>query len=484
MHRLVLISAAFSCLFGCTWLSPGSLSKYSLDYNAAIQDSGDKLLVINVLRARDQAPLHFGDVPSIHETVQFTAGVTPTLMFGPIRPASASSMVAPTASIQDSPSFEMDNLDTQDFIQGVMSPIEPKVVKYWLDRGLDQRIALLLFFSSMTISYDAPSDGRTKAEKPKEPAETVFVLNEPRARVPVVEPPSLMDGRRLVHTKQGIDVDKSLKHELPFLTYLSIIDWINGRLAAVASDDKTAVGPPVYLGNNTMEKYFKDIARIDPKNYELDPVKDQKAKKGWYQLYAVSDNKVVSLCLSGGASLAIKGGAKPDKPAAAPDAKSDDDDDPCKGAPVSEPPTAGQTHPKCPTLASWVADPGTCEIDKKRLHFAFGLRSAGDVVHFLGDLVYLQENPFELQPGNHVNNPVTLGFPTGTNPDDGGALFTLSHGAVPGRFQVAYVDGSYTVGNASDHDHTLEVLSILTQLINLNKSAKDLRETPTVKIIP
>jgi hypothetical protein len=187
MRRFSIIIATMLWVNGCTWLSPESLSKYSLDYNSAIQDSGDKLLVINVLRARDQAPLHFGDVPSIHETVQFTAGVTATALFGPVHPGTASDMVAPTVSLQDSPSFEMDNLDTQDFITGIMSPIQPKVVKYWLDRGLDQRLALLLFFSSVTVSLDQASDGPSAAlkskklpEKSKQPAGTVMVLNSPR----------------------------------------------------------------------------------------------------------------------------------------------------------------------------------------------------------------------------------------------------------------------------------------------------------------
>jgi hypothetical protein len=476
MRRAVTITAIAGCLYGCTWLSPESLSKYSLDYNSAIQDSGDKLLVINVLRARDQAPLHFGDLPSIHETVQFTGGIAPTVLFGPAHAGSPSNTVAPTASIQDSPSFEMDNLDTQDFTNGIMSPIQTKVVKYWLDRGLDQRIALLLFFSSITVSYDPLAAKGPKSAEPKAPPERVLVWNEPRMH-PAAQF-GFYDPRGIAHSAEGITLDLLHQEELPFLNYLALIDWINGRMAAVSSDDKTAVGAPVYLGARTPEQYFKDIVRIDPKKYELDQLKkDGKDKKGWYQLYAVSDDKVISLCLSGGSNFTIKGG----KPAAA---EKEDDNDSCRSVPITKPRPVQKALPPCAKLADWIAAPWDCEIDKKRLHFTVTLRSAGDVVHFLGDLEYLQEHPFALQPKNHLNPLVTIGFPGDMDPSNGGVLFTLTRGAVPGRFQVVYADGTYTVGNANDSDHTLQVLSIVTQLINLNKSAKDLRETPTVKLIP
>jgi hypothetical protein len=63
-------------------------------------------------------------------------------------------------------------------------------------------------------------------------------------------------------------------------------------------------------------------------------------------------------------------------------------------------------------------------------------------------------------------------------------LFNLARDKSDGQFQVSYPDGIYTVGKDSDQDHTLEVLSTLTQLIGLNRSAKDLTKTPTVQVVP
>lgn len=503
MRRLLLWSALALGMTGCGGLIPSSsLSSSSLDYNSAIQDASDKLLVINILRARDLAPLHFGDIPSIHETVQVTAGLTPTFIFGPVHPASVSNSVAPSLSLQDSPTFEMDNLDTQDFVTGVMSPIQPKVVKYWLDRGLDQRIALLLFFSGVSVSLDqeieagpkkpATSKKETKAAKKKQ---TVFVLNSPRAVLPLAaqERPQLPGSS---YTRQGVALDKSGERKVPFLSYLSIIDWINdnGGLVPVATDDKTEVGPKLRIDKSNIDKYFRDFVRIDPEKYELDPVKDEngKERKDWYQLYALGDEKKIAFCFAG-AALNVRNLSKPGASSTKSENAGDDDGDACRDAGLEggEKPGSedGEKLPRCKNLAEWLENlrHKTCSVPADSIHFELRFRSAGDVVHFLGDLVYRQEHPFDLPESLPLNNPITLGYcPPSATPacDPGGMLFTLAHGDSPGRFKVAYVDGSYTVAHASEKDHTLEVLSILTQLIDLNKSAKDLRETPTVKIIP
>ena len=107
-------------------------------------------------------------------------------------------------------------------------------------------------------------------------------------------------------------------------------------------------------------------------------------------------------------------------------------------------------------------------------------------MHFLGDLVWLQEN---MNPRNLLNNPITLGYcgegaPAGCS--ERGVLFRIARETEgnPGRLRVPYRGDYYTVPNAAPDDHTLQVLAIASQLINLNKSAKELRSTPTVQIVP
>jgi hypothetical protein len=51
-------------LNGCA-IAPAVIKSDSMGFDAAIEDISNKLLLINVLRARDNAPLHFADIPVI-----------------------------------------------------------------------------------------------------------------------------------------------------------------------------------------------------------------------------------------------------------------------------------------------------------------------------------------------------------------------------------------------------------------------------------
>ena len=79
-------------------------------------------------------------------------------------------------------------------------PIDPKVVKYWLDRGLDRRIALLLFFSAVEIIETRSAAG---------PIHTIRIANSPREaaeaikRLPPADVARFEQGERVEIVVQG-----------------------------------------------------------------------------------------------------------------------------------------------------------------------------------------------------------------------------------------------------------------------------------------
>jgi len=133
--RAILILAIALALSACS-LPTAAVRSQVVSYDDAIEDVTNKLLVLNILRAKDKAPLHFDEIPSIHETIQATGSLAFTIPYGPRPPQWTRNSVAPGLNLQVSPSFEIDHLDTKDFVTGLASPIDPKFVKYWLDRGL------------------------------------------------------------------------------------------------------------------------------------------------------------------------------------------------------------------------------------------------------------------------------------------------------------------------------------------------------------
>jgi hypothetical protein len=136
------------------------------------------------------------------------------------------------------------------------------------------------------------------------------------------------------------------------------------------------------------------------------------------------------------------------------------------------------------------------------------IRSVGEIFQFLGDLIHYQEEirrHFEQtpQPGIKLNTPVTFGF-CADNPEPGcdDVFVRLDADPCNARFSLRYRERDYFVGNfdppgpdarrdvscqpdpATRKDHTIEVLGVLHQLVGLNKSATDVRATPTVQVLP
>src|ERR1043165_2188482 len=134
MHRIIAICLAI-VLHGCGFSST-VIKTDALSFGGVIEDTTNKLLVTNVLRARDKAPLHFADIPVVRESMQQTISLNVFEFLGSRIPTTTTDSRTAGASLQMTPSFEINQLHSKDFITGISSPIDAKVVKYWLDRGL------------------------------------------------------------------------------------------------------------------------------------------------------------------------------------------------------------------------------------------------------------------------------------------------------------------------------------------------------------
>ena len=75
-------------LSGCV-ITPATLKSDTLAYGEVIEETTNKLLVLNLLRARDKAPLHFADVPVLRESMQQSFSFTLLDFFGTSRAASS-----------------------------------------------------------------------------------------------------------------------------------------------------------------------------------------------------------------------------------------------------------------------------------------------------------------------------------------------------------------------------------------------------------
>jgi hypothetical protein len=145
--------------------------------------------------------------------------------------------------------------------------------------------------------------------------------------------------------------------------------------------------------------------------------------------------------------------------------------------------------------------------DYPKLELRLHMRSVGEIFQFLGDLLHYQDEIQRFLDRNRelnlkINTPVTFGY-CADQPAPGcnNIFFRLDEEPCNARFMLRYRDRKYFVANFDPpaealqsnkcspgyvprRDHTLEVLAVLHQLVGLNKSAADIRATPTVQVLP
>jgi len=129
-----------------------------------------------------------------------------------------------------------------------------------------------------------------------------------------------------------------------------------------------------------------------------------------------------------------------------------------------------------------------------KLELRLHIRSVGEIFQFLGDLLQYQDEVRKYRDGRQpaalkLNTPVTFGYcPDDRSPGCDDIFFRLDGDPADARFNLWYRDKLYSVAHLNPpdglKDHTLEILSVVHQLVDLNKSATDIRATPFVQVLP
>lgn len=384
--RARAILLLFGVLQGCSTLSLGpALKSNAVSYHDTIEGTQNDILVTNILRARDHAPLYFSDLSIVRGSMQEAGSLQAVFPFGAPHGSSArDSLQIGGISLQNSPGFDLGSLNTQDFTKGILSPIDPIYIKNFLEQGMDPRIVLILFFSGIKTA-----DGN-------------MIQNDPDRRA--------------------------------FFDYLGFVNRSYNGLYANAFYELKPIGPTFPID---MAKSFKDVAALDPTKTRL-----KLEKNGRYQLYRIAANASVAFCrylgqdTEGRALYALLQVART---------------------------SARSIDRAC--SANQVVVTGTPSKED-----TLYVRSPAAIIEFLGALLRLQERE---------HRSITVDAPPGSQ-----TLFRLHRLPRRARFEVLYRNTRYYVEQETRRDHTLQILAILTQLLDLYKSAKDIPSTRSVTVVP
>lgn len=499
MRRIVALGLCIG-LTGCGGLTSLIMKSDTIAFDDVIEDTTNKQLLLNILRARDKAPLHFADIPVIRESMQQSGTLSGLRVGGPRLGTTLRHTLNLMLGVQFTPSFELTHLHSKEFNTGIATPIDAKFVKYWLDRGLDRRIVLLLFFSAAEIV-------ETRSEKG--PINTIRIMNSPREALDIIKSRTQPYG--------GPEAFKC-DTQSDFERYLKLLNALK-TFFAHSYKERRLLASGLHLDLEKDAKNLQAFASLDQSKIQL--VYDRGARA--YSVYALSPDPKVAFCLvedippAGGTSSQFEF-ITAGQPAQSsrqscfrPIVEVPPEDSTMMQVPESPIPFAGPTSVKqatryCDLYNRFMGmDSEARKGEYPKLELRLHIRSVGEIFQFLGDLVHYQEEigrylETNRQSNMKLNSPVTFGYCDDLPAPGCDDIFIRVDGdPCNARFSLAYRDKNYHVSNyvgsgettaacgphyVARKDHTLEILAVLHQLVGLHKSAADVRPTPTVQVLP
>lgn len=127
----------------------------AMQANEVIEESGNRLLFLNILRAYKNRPMHF----STFQMISGPAGrgiLTPgiSIPFGPSTADAPNAFPLTLEGTVNQPSYEIAPLDKQEFTRGFTSPLKFEVLSYYFDQGWPKELLLHLTAGDIAL-YDA-----------------------------------------------------------------------------------------------------------------------------------------------------------------------------------------------------------------------------------------------------------------------------------------------------------------------------------------
>lgn len=141
LERICAVGAGCFLLFaGCSFHK--SIEKNAVDFNRAVERSQNELLLLNILRSKERHPRHFTALTQVRGNLSGGVEAGLEIPFG--GGATDEFTFSPKGSVSSSPNFDVAVLDSQEFVNGIMEPVEAELFEYYRRQGWPLSILLYL----------------------------------------------------------------------------------------------------------------------------------------------------------------------------------------------------------------------------------------------------------------------------------------------------------------------------------------------------
>jgi hypothetical protein len=157
----VLLATVLLCS-GCV---SSQLGPTVVDYNRAVEQAQNEMLLLNAVRAAKRQPLYLTDTTKITGSIRRDLTATLTLPFGSIyRKSMTPDSGAPGGTYSVNPTFDVNVLNAQEFMKKFTAPMDPEVFAFYWNEDFPPDLILHLFV--VQVEVQTP-DGLDEAGKQK-----------------------------------------------------------------------------------------------------------------------------------------------------------------------------------------------------------------------------------------------------------------------------------------------------------------------------
>jgi len=155
-HRASAVPALATAVLVTACAHLERFSGEALEFNAQAADAQNKTLLLNIMRAANRMPMHFTELSTLTGTSTETSTGALTIPFATFRTQTGGALTAsPTEQIAHTPTFNVAVLETQEFYQGMMKPVSMEQVSAYLNEGLPPELVLSLSIVAL-VFQDGP----------------------------------------------------------------------------------------------------------------------------------------------------------------------------------------------------------------------------------------------------------------------------------------------------------------------------------------
>jgi hypothetical protein len=167
LKGMIVLAVSASITSACAWMTPSlapGIRANAGAYHEVVSDFNDEVILANIIRAKNYVPLNISELSTITGNLSEQASLGLSVPFGKTYGSNTRSTATPALQLGSSPTFSMAPLNTQGFTLNIIQPIAPMYLLSKWNTGISRDVLLLLFIKEIQfaddIEYAQGADGK------------------------------------------------------------------------------------------------------------------------------------------------------------------------------------------------------------------------------------------------------------------------------------------------------------------------------------